>query len=553
MLFVRFNIAFLIVILFVGMVLPFPTRQSSCVTYASTSLQIVEPSPGEVISGFIPVVVKAHGSTLSLVLKVIDKTGHVKVYPFSYSDRFYRMNLNTKSLPNGSHYLYVIEEGSRHVLDSPISSVVVDNTQPSLQAGVSSKLVRSGTILTIFLDTSSELESVNALIGDQVQIAMQYSFSEQKWLTQFFVPYTMTEGTHVVKIICTDMKGNIVQSEVNFMICNTEPFFTYPTAGLSVLSDSMVLKGTFYPGNDLFLYRKMKTGFQFIEKLKADHKGCWISQPVSLENGFNTFSVHAEEALAPTCVFPSQQVVVEFFQKGLVVLNYHDICEDGNVFSRSPSQFKADMEYLLENGFNFVSPTLYLSHVEGRADLPTKPVLITFDDGLKGVYTHAYPVLQELGISGFFFLLVSRVGTTEHYVSWDECIQMQSSRVFSIESHTLNSHYFVDDKAGRHAALISRMPLPDGTVETTEQYTKRVSEDLLISKQIIEEKTQKKVNFLAIPFGYGNNDLNKIVRNQGYKGTFNSGGGVNTLPLQSGWNIKRITIRKNDDLSEILF
>jgi biofilm PGA synthesis lipoprotein PgaB len=211
------------------------------------------------------------------------------------------------------------------------------------------------------------------------------------------------------------------------------------------------------------------------------------------------------------------------------------------------------MEYLLENNFQFVSPTLYLSYIEGKADLPSKPVLITFDDGLKGVYTYAYPVLKELGLSGFFFLLVSRVGTTDHYVSWDECMEMQSSRVFSIESHTLNSHYFVDDTEGRHAALISRMPLPDGTVETAAQYTKRVSEDLLLSKQIIEEKIQKKVHFLAIPFGYGNNDLNKIVRNQGYKGTFNSGGGVNTLPLHSGWDIKRITIRKNDDLSEILF
>ncbi|MDD4613987.1 MAG: polysaccharide deacetylase family protein [Caldisericia bacterium] len=533
--------------------MPFPLGPSSNMAFASTNLQILEPSPGEVISGFIPVVVQARSQNLSLILKVIDKMGDVKTYLFSYSDHFYRLNLNTKSLPNGSHYLYVIQEGSKNVLDSPIITTVIDNTQPSLQAGVSSKLVRSGTTLSIFLDTSSELDSVDAMIDDQVQIKMQYSSSEQKWLTQFFVPYTMTEGTHTVKIICRDSKGNIVQSEVTFMICNTEPFFTYPASGLSVLSDSIVLKGTYHPGNDLYLYQKTKAGFRFLEGLKADHKGHWESQPVSLQNGFNTFSVHAQEALKPMCVFPSQQVIVEYFEQGLVVLNYHDICEDGNVFSRSPSQFKADMEYLLEKGFHFVSPTLYLSHIEGRADLPAKPVLITFDDGLKGVYTHAYPVLKELGISGFFFLLVSRVGTTENYVSWDECMEMQSSKVFSIESHTLNSHYFVDDKEGRHAALISRMPLPDGTVETTDQYAKRVSEDLLLSKQIIEEKMQKKVNFLAIPFGYGNNDLNKIVRNQGYKGTFNSGGGVNTLPLQSGWNMERFTIRKNDDVTPILF
>ncbi len=549
MLFDRFKIAISVVIVVFSIGLFVPIELS----IASGDLQIMEPSPGEVISGFIPVVVKANSDTLSLSLKVIDTKGNTNNYSLSYSDHFYRINLNTKSLPNGSHYLYVVQEDSKAILDSPVTSVVIDNTQPSLQAGVSSKLVRSGTSLTIFLDTTSELENVDALIDDNIQIAMQYSPEEQKWITRFFVPYTMTEGSHVIKIICKDSKGSIVQSDVNFMICNSEPFFTYPSTGLSVLTNSIVLKGIFSPGSVLYLYRKSLHGLEFIEELKSDHQGDWVSQSILLNDGLNTFSVHAKKDSEPICVFPSQQVAIQYYSQGLVVLNYHDICKDGNVFSRSPDQFKADMEYLLENDFQFVSPTLYLSHIEGRADLPPKPVLITFDDGLKGVYTHAYPVLKELGLSGFFFLLVSRVGTTEHYVSWDECMEMQSSRVFSIESHTLNSHYFVDDTEGRHAALISRMPLPDGTVESVNQYTKRVSEDLLMSKQIIEEKIQKKVHFLAIPFGYGNSDLNKIVRNQGYKGTFNSGGGVNTLPLPSGWSIKRITIRKNDDLSEILF
>ena len=274
---------------------------------------------------------------------------------------------------------------------------------------------------------------------------------------------------------------------------------------------------------------------------------------IALADGINKFSVYANYDSKPVSLFPSQNVNIQHYENGLVVLNYHDICENGNIFSRSPEQFEADMKYLIDNGFHFVSPTLYLSHIKGKADLPDKPVLITFDDGLSSVYKYAYPIMKKLNIEGFFFLLVSRVNTSDNYVTWEQCCEMQSSRVFSIESHTFNSHYFVDDRKGRHAALISRLPLPDGTVETSEQYFERVSEDLLLSKQIIEEKTQKKVNFLAIPFGYGNNDLNKIVRNQGYIGTFNSGGGVNTLPLKNGWSVKRITIRKNDSLPEIMF
>ncbi len=520
---------------------------------AYSEIKILQPSPGEVVSGYVSVIVNLEKKDLSLSLHVISKDGNCVEYSFSQSQGNYELMFNSKDFQNGTHYLYIVNDEGKVPLDSKVVSIVIDNTQPSLQAKMSSLLVRSGTLQTITLVTNGLLQSVCAIIDDDIEIQLNEREEGTKWETSYFVPYTMNEGTHLIKIVCKDQKGTSIQTDLQFMVCNSEPFFTSPSSGRSTLSESVVFEGCFKPGEIVYLYRNSSNSSSLVESIRADYQGNWISQPIKLTDGMNHFSVSAQKNDKQIQVFPSQNISLRYYQKGLLVLNYHDIVEEGNVFSRTPDQFKADMDYLLDNGFNFVTPTLYLSHIEGKAELPSKPVLITFDDGLSGAYKYAYPILKERGIEGFFFLLVSRVSTSDHYVTWEQCVEMQSSRVFSMESHTMNSHYFVDDHEGRHAALISRLPLPDGTVETSEQYLARVSEDLLLSKQIIEEKIQKTVNFLAIPFGYGNDDLNKIVRNAGYKGTFNSGGGINSLPLKNGWSVKRITVRKNDILSKILF
>jgi peptidoglycan/xylan/chitin deacetylase (PgdA/CDA1 family) len=245
-------------------------------------------------------------------------------------------------------------------------------------------------------------------------------------------------------------------------------------------------------------------------------------------------------------------VSVEKYDQGLVVLNYHNITKNGGTFSRSPEQFREDMEFIKINDFNPITPILFLSYLEGKGNLPEKPVLITFDDGLNGVYLNAYPILQEYGYSAIMFIIVSRIGQNLDYLNWKQLSEMQSSRIFSIESHTYNSHFFVDNVSGRHAALISKLILPDGSIESEEQYVSRVTDDLQKSKSLIEDKLNKKVLFLAIPFGNGDPTITKISNNLGFKGTFNSGGGVNPLPFSS-WNVKRITIKSTDLLSDYLY
>jgi peptidoglycan/xylan/chitin deacetylase (PgdA/CDA1 family) len=69
-----------------------------------------------------------------------------------------------------------------------------------------------------------------------------------------------------------------------------------------------------------------------------------------------------------------------------------------------PSVFRAQMQYLRDNGFNSISlHELYNHFVHGHA-LPPRPVVITFDDGYAGVYQTAWPIMREYGFRGTLFV-----------------------------------------------------------------------------------------------------------------------------------------------------
>lgn len=67
------------------------------------------------------------------------------------------------------------------------------------------------------------------------------------------------------------------------------------------------------------------------------------------------------------------------------------------------SLFRQQIEFMKDN-FNIVTMEQVMDAVEGKADLPTKAMLLTFDDGYIDNYTVAFPVLDEFGVQGSFFI-----------------------------------------------------------------------------------------------------------------------------------------------------
>lgn len=67
------------------------------------------------------------------------------------------------------------------------------------------------------------------------------------------------------------------------------------------------------------------------------------------------------------------------------------------------SLFRQQIEYMKDN-FNVVTMEQVIHAVGRKGELPEKALLLTFDDGYIDNYTFAFPVLEEFGVQGSFFI-----------------------------------------------------------------------------------------------------------------------------------------------------
>ena len=107
---------------------------------------------------------------------------------------------------------------------------------------------------------------------------------------------------------------------------------------------------------------------------------------------------------------------------GVLVLAYHGIPDDdlpngslpfGNLHVRA-GEFEAHCRLLKEFCHPISAEDLRQARNQKLA-LPDRPVLMTFDDGYRSVYTNASPILKKYGIPAVFFVCSEPV---EHEFPW---------------------------------------------------------------------------------------------------------------------------------------
>jgi peptidoglycan/xylan/chitin deacetylase (PgdA/CDA1 family) len=110
----------------------------------------------------------------------------------------------------------------------------------------------------------------------------------------------------------------------------------------------------------------------------------------------------------------------------LRVLTYHRVAEietpvilDPAMISATPGDFARQMQYL-SNNYNVISMKDLIATAETSADLPERPVLITFDDAYHDFIEYAWPVLKRLRLPATVFVSTAYAAKPEEPFWWDK-------------------------------------------------------------------------------------------------------------------------------------
>ena len=181
----------------------------------------------------------------------------------------------------------------------------------------------------------------------------------------------------------------------------------------------------------------------------ASHPGATPSEGASIPHTAARSAAGASTAtLSPGSAVRSSQtsstgstlLAPEASRATVPVLCYHQIRDWRPSESRisrglatPPALFAQQMAYLSENGWHPISLATYYEHIVHATPLPSRPIVLTFDDGHES-QMDAVPVLQKYKFPATFFLMTVVIGK-KHWITSDQ-IRSLDAAGFTIGAHT---------------------------------------------------------------------------------------------------------------------
>lgn len=182
------------------------------------------------------------------------------------------------------------------------------------------------------------------------------------------------------------------------------------------------------------------------------------------------------------------------------VLMYHDVRKTAlNYFDVTVEDFRAQLDRLQAEGYETLSMEDFIAIATFGKPFPEKSILITFDDGYRGIYEYAAPELEKRGMKATFFIIADSVGATNAlypYVTEAELRELAANPLFSVGSHTL-THPHLDQLAPAER-----------------------QQEIAESREALEKMTGRRVESIAFPYGAYNKDVIRDVQAAGYAVSF---------------------------------
>jgi len=188
--------------------------------------------------------------------------------------------------------------------------------------------------------------------------------------------------------------------------------------------------------------------------------------------------------------------------KGVVVLMYHSIGNNDLFFTVKTEEFEKQMRYLKENNFNVISLKELEENLE-KGQIPSRTVVITFDDGYKDNLINAFPILERFNLPAAIFVSIGEMGKIKNLrgneleiLNEGDVKEIEKTKLISIEPHTVS-----------HAKL-------------AKLNANEVDYEIRESKKVFGSMLEKTCLYFAYPYGSYNDKVLAIVKNLGFKLAF---------------------------------
>jgi peptidoglycan/xylan/chitin deacetylase (PgdA/CDA1 family) len=221
-------------------------------------------------------------------------------------------------------------------------------------------------------------------------------------------------------------------------------------------------------------------------------------------------------------------------RKGVRVLMYHKFSTELNDFlTVTIAQFEAQLAYLKSENYQFITAQNLLDFYINNKPLPSKPLLLTFDDGYVNNLELAYPILKKYDAKATIFIPTSFVGKTNKWDNGNDGImsleQLKSldPSVFELALHSHEHRNYADLSVAEIASDVAR--------------------NVAFFKQ-------NNLNYTPVfAYPYGGRPENEIkigmiyaFNTFGIKAAFRIGNRVNSLKIKYLYELNRIDMRGAD-------
>ena len=253
----------------------------------------------------------------------------------------------------------------------------------------------------------------------------------------------------------------------------------------------------------------------------------------------------------------------------LTILSYHEVADPGEALSPAyavrPTMFVRQMDWLRNNGYHFVTLDDLLEDEAGRKPLPDKAVLITFDDGYRSMYDHAWPILKAWKIPAVVAVVGiweddrttvnfdGKIIPREKLMSWKELRELADSGLVEIGSHSFDLHRGIKGNpqgSDQPAATTRRWLGTDSGYESEIEYRQRVESDMAKSSSEIKAHIGRAPRVIAWPYGRYNSIARDAAIRRGMTIglTLDDGANMAETPL---WKLRRILVDSSMGLWEL--